>query len=649
MNIFRLPNNYIIKDMFEFVPLDKTLKIIIYSKRLHELLEYDNDTIFLLLRWMKIIKPTYKNIKKYIKYNEHNVIKLSKYLSIEQNLFFAAINSTNSKILINLKDKNWKLLIKKLININLEISPNLIDYINSMSENERKEILEYLKKYKKHIKEIYFNSFIQKNEINFEIRNKIIYILNYIFKPNNKKETNYNYLDKISFGKNSIMSIFDINNILIEFANILFYNNKGNIIQELYINSKTIKNEIININSFITSKIPILQHIQLDKFFFLNNNNSSQLSNLFSNLKYLNKIDLSNCVCDNNNLDEILKNKMELKELKIKILYGEKMINWKFLNKFEKFLENLEIEIEFQAKNYGILSYQLLFDYKYINTKDLFVIINKMEKLKKLKIIGDYLNNYDLNLLNNEKITNFNFSFYIINPEKILNYVVEPSLNTTFLYFNELKEISLTYNNFNNEFMKSDKYNGIDLLFEKNKERAYKLAIFEFPKKLLVLKLSNFIDRNFLKFYLIPLLNKNKEKLSQIEEIRLSGCFLEVSQFEEFLSILPLISHLYILSINKILFYDKFKMKNLINYIPTIFKNAPNLIELDLSNNKYKNNSLNENIVKIKEKIPSNLISFKIFNSLIPISCFILKNMKNDFGQILNYENVSIINNGKYY
>ena len=623
MNIFRLPNNYIIKDMFEFVPLDKTLKIIIYSKRLHELLEYDNDTIFLLLRWMKIIKPTYKNIKKYIKYNEHNVIKLSKYLSIEQNLFFAAINSTNSKILINLKDKNWKLLIKKLININLEISPNLIDYINSMSENERKEILEYLKKYKKHIKEIYFNSFIQKNEINFEIRNKIIYILNYIFKPSNKKETNYNYLDKISFGKNSIMSIFDINNILIEFANILFYNNKGNIIQELYINSKTIKNEIININSFITSKIPILQHIQLDKFFFLNNNNSSQLSNLFSNLKYLNKIDLSNCVCDNNNLDEILKNKMELKELKIKILYGEKMINWKFLNKFEKFLENLEIEIEFQGKNYGIL--------------------------KKLKIIGDYLNNYDLNLLNNEKITNFNFSFYIINPEKILNYVVEPSLNTTFLYFNELKEISLTYNNFNNEFMKSDKYNGIDLLFEKNKERAYKLAIFEFPKKLLVLKLSNFIDRNFLKFYLIPLLNKNKEKLSQIEEIRLSGCFLEVSQFEEFLSILPLISHLYILSINKILFYDKFKMKNLINYIPTIFKNAPNLIELDLSNNKYKNNSLNENIVKIKEKIPSNLISFKIFNSLIPISCFILKNMKNDFGQILNYENVSIINNGKYY
>ena len=124
---------------------------------------------------------------------------------------------------------------------------------------------------------------------------------------------------------------------------------------------------------------------------------------------------------------------------------------------------------------------------------------------------------------------------------------------------------------------------------------------------------------------------------------------MEVSQFEEFLSILPLISHLYILSINKILFYDKFKMKNLINYIPTIFKNAPNLIELDLSNNKYKNNSLNENIVKIKEKIPSNLISFKIFNSLIPISCFILKNMKNDFGQILNYENVSIINNGKYY
>ena len=236
-----------------------------------------------------------------------------------------------------------------------------------------------------------------------------------------------------------------------------------------------------------------------------------------------------------------------------------------------------------------------------------------MENLKKLKLIGDYLNNYNLNFLENEKITNLAYSFYIINPEKSLNYQFEKSLNNRFLSFNNLKEISLRYNHFHSEFMLSDKYNGIDLLDEYSKEKAYKSAIFEFPQKLSVLKLSNFTDKNFLKYYLIPLLNKNKEKLSQIVEIRLIRCYLEVSQFEEFLSMLNLMDNLYILSINKIIFYDKFKMKDLINYIPTIFKNSPNLIELDLSKNKYKEGLLYENIIKIKEIIPHNLINCPLF------------------------------------
>jgi hypothetical protein len=482
------------------------------------------------------------------------------------------------------------------------------------------------------------------------MRNKIKYILNYIFRPNNKKIINYNYLNEISFGDNSIMSVFDINDILTEFSTILLGNSKINNLYRLNINSKTAKNDIINIKNFVTTNIPKLEYIELDNFSFLNNNNSSLLSNLISKLIYLNKIDLSGSVCDNNNLDEIFNNnnKIELKELKVKILYGEKKMNWKFLNKFEKFLENLEIEMVFPYNESGMLSYQLLFDYRYINAKELFIIINRMENLKKLKLIGDYLNNYNLNLLENVKITNLVYSFYIINPEKSLNYKFEKSLNNRFLPFNNLKEISLRYNHFHSEFMLSDKYNGIDLLDEYSKEKEYKSAIFEFPQKLSVLKLSNFTYKNFLKYYLIPLLNKNKEKLSQIVEIRLIRCYLEVSQFEEFLSMLNLMDNLYILSINKIIFYDKFKMKDLINYIPTIFKNSPNLIELDLSNNKYKEGLLYENIIKIKEAIPHNLIHLKIFNSTIPISRSILKNMKKDFDKIINYEDATYAKNDIY-
>ena len=529
INIFRISSKYNIRDMFAFIPIDKTLKIILYSKKFHELLKLDKNKIIQLLQWMKVLNPTYQNIKKYIKSDENKDIKLSQNLSVEQELFFKAINSKNNNILIDLKDKNWKFLYKNLNNIKLEINPNLIDYINNMSEGVQKETLEYLKAYKKNIKEIYFNSFVKKEEINFVMRNKIKYILNYIFRANNKKIINSNYLNIISFGNNSIMSVFDINDILTEFCTILLYNNK---IDNLYlnINSKTAKNDIINIKNFVSTNIPKLEYIKLDNFSFFNNSNSSVLSNLIPKLSYLKKIDLSGSVCDNNNLDEIFNNnnKIELKELKVKILYGEKKMNWKFLNKFEKFLENLEIEMVFPYNESGMLSYQLLFDYRYINAKELFSIINRMENLKKLKLIGDYLNNYNLNFLENEKITNLAYSFYIINPEKSLNYQFEKSLNNRFLSFNNLKEISLRYNHFHSEFILSDKYNGIDLLDEYSKEKAYKSAIFEFPQKLSVLKLSNFTDKNFLKYYLIPLLNKNKEKLSQLVEIRLIRCFLEI-------------------------------------------------------------------------------------------------------------------------
>ena len=233
INIFRISSKYNIRDMFAFIPIDKTLKIILYSKKFHELLKLDKNKIIQLLQWMKVLNPTYQNIKKYIKSDENKDIKLSQNLSVEQELFFKAINSKNNNILIDLKDKNWKFLYKNLNNIKLEINPNLIDYINNMSEGVQKETLEYLKAYKKNTKEIYFNSFVKKEEINFVMRNKIKYILNYIFRANNKKIINSNYLNIISFGNNSIMSVFDINDILTEFCTILLYNNK---IDNLYLN-----------------------------------------------------------------------------------------------------------------------------------------------------------------------------------------------------------------------------------------------------------------------------------------------------------------------------------------------------------------------------------------------------------------------------
>ena len=655
--IFKISCKYNIEGLFNYIPLDKTLQLILYNKRLHNILKYDYHLLYYLQRFKKIIKPSYQNIAKYIPINKKKEEKDKSInpILLNETLFYKAIGLIPN-IPIDLTNKNWKLLFKNINNNKLEINPSLIYYLFYTVDKDKKEVLDYLKEYKNNIKEISFESFIEKEEIDFEMLNKIKYVLSYIFLTNKKKKKdNYNvYINKISFGENSIISVFDINNILIEIADILYNNYNCYNIKQLYINSNTAKNLFSNINIFIKSRLPNLEYIKLDNFNFLNNKNTILLSNLFSQLKLLNNIDLSGCICDNNNLIELFNNncEFELKELKFSILYGEKKINWNFLNKFVKSLEKLEIDLKFPSNEPGMISLQICFNYQYTNTSDLFSIINKMKKLKELKLFGEYLNNNDLNFLNNKNLTNLEYSFYIINPE-LKNYYykfVDPSIYKVFQFLNNLTKISLIYNYLDNNDVLIDKYNGIDLLCDSNRENAYKLAIFEFPPKLKILKLENFCDKNFLNFYLIPLIKKNKDNLVNIQEIRLNNCYLDINQFEEFLSLLPLIKNLHILGINNIHFYNKFKMINLINCVPTIFKKSNNLIELDISNNQYKENIFNsKNFLEIKDTIPKNLINLKIFNNQIPISNKAFKNMKRIFGNLLDFENAVIINSNQNF
>ncbi len=240
-----------------------------------------------------------------------------------------------------------------------------------------------------------------------------------------------------------------------------------------------------------------------------------------------------------------------------------------------------------------------------------------MNKLKTLKLFGDYLNNYDINFLENNNLEHFIFSSYIINPELPINkkYIYsEPSLSKTFLYNNNIIDISIVYN-YLKDRSNNENYNGIDLLSDIEREKAYKLLLFNFPKKLSIISFKNFVDKNFLKFYLIPLLNMNKKRLSQIKTINLNNCFLDINQFNEFISILPLMEKLRVLSINNIPFFEKFKMNHLIESNQNILKNASNLLELDLSNNKYNKKIFIDNIMNLIGKIPKNLLILRFGNT----------------------------------
>lgn len=647
----RISYKFNIIDVFDYLSFSRCFNIIKYNKKLSKLYKLDSAKIN-YLKLEKVIKPTYKNIIKYISnftaQTKINIEELDKNTDPKdilksEKIYYTLLNSNPNCVLIDISKKYIDNLIKNINNINLEINPTVIQYFNNIDNKDRTDRFSLLKNRRNYIKQITFTDFNSPNEINFQMRQDIKNILNFVWESNIKGDFNRCNVSKIIFKDNSIMSVLDINYIFIEICNIL-YSNKSKI-DDFYINSKAARNDIKNINSFILNKIPNIKSIELNNFTFNNNNNSLALSNLIKNLKYINKLILSESVYDNDNLNEILgNNNLRLKELKFKILYGDKNIDWNFLNNFVDTLEVLEIELIFPDSDSLFL--QISFNYKNKNTKQLFSIINKMKNLYKLTLIGDYLNNEDYSYLQNNNIKDLTCSFYLINSELYKNKKCLSELSLSNL--KNIKKLSLKKNSFNYKNKASlsliENYDGNDFACEYYKKKSYELILYEFPKLLTVLKLNDFTDDFFLEYYLIPLLNKNKEKLNQIRELHLNKCFLNVFFFEKFLSILPLMDSLSILSINNIIFYDKFKMKDLLNYIPTILKNAPNLIILDLSNNKYRESVfVDEAFINLSNNIPKNLINLKVFNSEIPVSDKIIRLLKQKFGKILlDYDNVTI-------
>ena len=75
-----------IKNIFTYVPLEKTLKIIFYNKALQKFLGYDNNVLIDILKIKKAIRPTYDNIKKYIpNFTDKNVQKKENIKNKEKN------------------------------------------------------------------------------------------------------------------------------------------------------------------------------------------------------------------------------------------------------------------------------------------------------------------------------------------------------------------------------------------------------------------------------------------------------------------------------------------------------------------------------------------------------------------------------------
>ena len=101
-----------------------------------------------------------------------------------------------------------------------------------------------------------------------------------------------------------------------------------------------------------------------------------------------------------------------------------------------------------------------------------------------------------------------------------------------------------------------------------------------------------------------------------------------------------LFHNLYILSINNC--YNEFGAVDLLQFVSQICSYAPELIELDLRNNKCEEEELLETkFLQLSSVLNKNLINLRIINDRNTIPNFTVNHLKSYFGTFLDYENVS--------
>ena len=606
-----IKSKYSLQNIFDFIPYNKSLKIIYGNKKLLQVLNISKETYQKYYEIKNILKPSY-DIRKYFsyldiknKYNEKNKIKYNDLITLEEKILYDTLNNSSFNIDLYIENKGWENIIKYIHKIKLVISPKLINYIYKLDNDNKEYIFNLLNNYRDNIDEISICYFNDDWKINFEIINQILEILKKIFQIKNES-------------KNIELSYNKMNNIIHENSNINLNNNKkklsfknNKIFSYIDISSKffdkilsliEIEGLFIDIYSFneyqfsdiiknISKKMKSLTYLSIDNF-GINQSHYATLSILLSNAnENIEILDLSHSFCISSILSILNLKKNHLKVIKLKICASQSKISWNFLEKNINVLEIFEIEID-----------------------NMINILNKMKNLTKLKIIGCLQLNQLINFKNKENIEYFNID-YNFSDDNIQSYQNE--LYNYFFNFKNLKYLTIS--------------NKSELSFFK----------FIFSSKLSFINLSNIKGENFL-----SLLKENKNHINHIKELKLKNSDFETEDFQNLIDLFSLFKSLLRLSLNKInintTLINLLEIENKYFYesIPIIFLNLPSLIELDISDNIYEEKIFKNDIFEnIRLSIPKKLLSLKIFNNEIPISQKCFNYLIEIFGLVLDLDN----------
>ena len=627
-SLLTIKSKFSLDNIFDYIPYNLCLKIVFGSKKLLQKLLITKKTFQKSKILMKILKSSY-DVRQYLAY-------LDSYNFNEENekIVYGCLNTAPFNVSLYVGEEKWENLIKYVHNLNLMVTPNLLNY---MYENN---IFEILNRYRNNIVEITFCDFNQAFKINFEIIKHIINVLEKIFMQKYKKEK---YLDiiteeasqisikdisnnnnkiqkthnikKLSFEGNEILPYIDISDKLFDKINNIIPLNE---INEIFVDTNSFsENQFSVFIKYISKTMSSLKNIKINNFGF-NKSHYVNFSILFDNPReQIEILDLSNFFCSDDILSLLNIKSYPLKELKLKLNLNKGGKNsWEFFDKIIGTLEVLEFEFKEKGNN-NVL-------------QNIFLALNKMEILKHLKLIGD---------LEPKDITNFrkfqNIEYLNID----LNYLNKNN-NVKLMGLNNIP-VEL-YNYFTN-------FINLKTLIIENKSHIDKDISFKFPPKLKCLHLYNFED-----YLILPIIRKNIINLSDIEDFKLEKSKFQKKTFMEFVDLFKSFKSLIKLSLNKIDIGKCFNAETLcedyvlFESIPIIFKNAPFLIELDVSNNKYDEKTLKNDVFKrIKVSLPKKLFSLKVFNSDISVSENSFIHLNKLFGNVLNLDdNYPIISKG---
>ena len=370
-------------------------------------------------------------------------------------------------------------------------------------------------------------------------------------------------------------------------------------ISELFINIKSLEiNQFIILVNYIIIKMRSIKYLKVNNLNY--NINYYNALNILCNNLVIEKLDLSNMFCPPTLTSIINMKNNPFKILKLSLYFNE-YINWDFLNGSINSLEEFEIEIK-ENNNY------------YENIDNMIYILNKMKRLKRIKILGGLKPNQLINFKNksikNIEYLNIDLNLSFDNVEsyknKIYNY---------FYLFENLKSFAIANCD---SFYKNKFYN------------------FIFPPKIIHLNLTS-IDG----ISIISLLKNNKKNLNFIEKLKINNSYFDKKNYDIFVGLLTYFKSLIKLSLNKInisasltgVKEDYYFYKS----IPNIFRNIPTILELDISNNEYKEKNYNNKIFQnIRLSMPKKLINLKIFGDDSSLLQNNINYLNNIFGPLID-------------